>query len=128
MKDYKKYSIITAPPEDIYLALTTEITARLWTGDEVEINATEGGEFSFWDGAIVGKFLELVPSSKIVQQWYFDEDSPASIVTIKLHPHKKGTSIEINQTNIPEEAYDDLVDGWENIYLASLVDFYEEED
>lgn len=128
MKDFKKYTIITAPPEDIYLALTTEITARLWTGDEVSINAVVDGEFSLWDGAIVGKFLELTPSTKIVQQWYFEEDQEPSIVTIKLHPHKRGTSFEVQQTNIPDEAYDDLVEGWENIYLASLLDFYEDED
>ncbi|MFD1771704.1 SRPBCC domain-containing protein [Sphingobacterium suaedae] len=127
MKDYKKYYIIPAPPEDIYKALTTEITIRLWTGDSVEIAPIEGGEFSMWDGAIQGKFIQLEPYSKIVQQWYFGEQEELSIVTIKLHEHKKGTSFELHHTQIPEEAYDDIVEGWNDTYIASLIEFYEEE-
>lgn len=126
MKNFKKYYIIPATPEEIYRALTTEITIRLWTGDIVEIDPQVGGEFSLWDGSINGKFLELDPYKKIVQEWYFGEEEE-SIVTIKLHEHKKGTSFEVNHTNIPEEAYDDIVDGWDNEYVGSLIDFYTEE-
>ena len=128
MKDFKKYFIISAPPEDIYRALTTEITIRLWTGDEVEIDPREGGEFSMWDGAIQGRFISLEPYNKIVQQWYFGEQEEPSIVTIKLHEHKKGTSFEINHSNIPDEDYDDIIGGWQETYMASLIDFYQEED
>ena len=46
MKVFKKYFIIPATPEEIYRALTTEVTIRLWTGDLVEIDPQEGGEFS----------------------------------------------------------------------------------
>lgn len=127
MKDFKKYYIIGAPPEDVYRALTTEITIRLWTGDEVEINAAKDGEFSMWDGAITGKFITLEPYTKIIQQWYFGEQDQPSLVTIKLHEHKKGTSFELHHTNIPEEAYVDIVDGWNETYMASLIEFYEEE-
>ncbi|PRD51871.1 SRPBCC domain-containing protein [Sphingobacterium gobiense] len=126
MKNFKKYYIVAAPPEDIYKALTTEITIRLWTGDAVEIEPWEGGEFSMWDGAITGKFIQLDPHKKIVQQWYFGEQEEASIVTIKLHEDKRGTSLEVQHINIPEEAYDDIVEGWNDTYIASLIEFYEE--
>lgn len=128
MKEFKKYYIIPASPEELYRALTTEITIRLWTGDLVEIDPRPQGEFSLWDGAIQGKFLELEPYSKIVQQWYFGEQEEPSIVTLKLHEHKKGTSFEVKQTNIPEKDYDDMVDGWNETYIASLLEFYEEEE
>lgn len=127
MKDFKKYYIVAATPEDIYKALTTEITIRLWTGDLVEIDPKEGGEFSMWDGAITGKFITLDPYKKIVQQWYFGDQEEASLVTIKLHEHKRGTSFEVNHSNIPDEAFDEIVDGWNDTYIASLVEFYEEE-
>ncbi|HLS38910.1 MAG TPA: SRPBCC domain-containing protein [Sphingobacterium bovisgrunnientis] len=126
MKSFKKYYIIPATPEEIYKALTTEITIRLWTGDSVEIDPKEGGEFSLWDGSINGRFIELIPDKKIVQEWYFG-DEEQSIVTIKLHEHRKGTSFEVNHMNIPDEAYDDIVDGWEYEYVGSLIDFYTEE-
>lgn len=126
MKSFKKYYIIPATPEEIYKALTTEITIRLWTGDSVEIDPQEGGEFSLWDGSINGRFIELVPDKKIVQEWYFG-DEEQSIVTIKLHEHKKGTSFEVNHINIPDEAYEEIVEGWDNEYVGSLIDFYTEE-
>ncbi|UIR55817.1 SRPBCC domain-containing protein [Sphingobacterium sp. SRCM116780] len=128
MKDFKKYYIIPAEPEEIYLALTTDITIRLWTGDLVEISPVVDGEFSMWDGAITGKFIALDPNKKIVQQWYFGEQESDSIVTIKLHEHKRGTSVEINHTNIPEEDYDDIVSGWDDPYMSSLLDFYTEDE
>jgi len=127
MKTFKKYYIIPATPEEIYKALTTEITIRLWTGDSVEIDPQEGGEFSLWDGSINGRFIELVLDKKIVQEWYFG-DEEQSIVTIKLHEHKKGTSFEVNHVNIPDEAYEEIVDGWDNEYVGSLIDFYTEEE
>lgn len=126
MNNYKKYYIIPATPEEVYKAITTEITIRLWTGDIVSIDPKVGGEFSMWDGAITGKFIELEPYKKIVQQWYFGEEEQ-SIVSIKLHEHKKGTSLELNHQNIPSEAYDDIVEGWNETYMASLIDFYQED-
>jgi uncharacterized protein YndB with AHSA1/START domain len=128
MKDYKKYFIIPATPEEVYLALTNPVTIHLWTGDKVEMSTVQGSEFSLWDGSIVGKNLEFEEGKKIVQEWYFGDQEEQSIVTIKLHPDKKGTSVELRHTNIPDEAYEDIVDGWNTAYFGDLRDFYEEED
>ena len=126
MKTFKKYYIILASQQDVYLALTTPATIHLWSGEKAEMSTEPGTEFSLWDGSIIGKNIEFVQDSKIVQQWYFGEQVEESIVTIKLHPHKHGTSLEINHTNIPDEDYDDIVEGWENNYIAALEEFYEE--
>lgn len=128
MKDFKKYLYLPAPPEEVYLALTNEATVTLWTGAEAKVDAQPDGEFSLWEDAIVGRFIELEPGKKIVQEWYFGPQEDASIVTIKLHPDKKGTSMEVRQTNIPEEAYEDIIEGWEDPYFASLTDFYGDGD
>ena len=127
MKTYKKYLPLPAPPDEVYLALTKAQSIQLWTGAEVEFTEEAGTEFSFWDGDIVGKNIEFEPNKKIVQQWYFGEDGEASIVTIKLHEDKKGTSLEFVQTNIPEEDYKDFTEGIEEYFLGGLVDFFEVE-
>ncbi|HEY0669176.1 MAG TPA: SRPBCC family protein [Sphingobacteriaceae bacterium] len=126
MKDFKKYFFIPASPEDVYLALTTESTIRLWTGDNAEMTAEPGTEFSLWDGSISGKNLEFEPGKKVVQEWYFGDQEEPSIVTIKLHPDKNGTSAELRHTNIPDEEYDDITEGWNDSYFGSLIDFYED--
>jgi Activator of HSP90 ATPase len=126
MKDYKKYYIILAPPADVYLALTHPATIHLWTGEEAVMSTEPGSEFSLWDGSIVGKNVEFVEGKKIIQQWYFGEQPQDSIVTIILHEHPQGTSAELRHTNIPDEAYDDIVEGWNDAYFGSLMEFYEE--
>ena len=127
MKDYKKYYILAAPPEDVYLALTNPVTIKLWTSEEAVMSTEPGSEFSLWDGSITGKNLEFEENRKIVQQWYFEEASDNSVVTILLHPHSEGTSVELRHTNIPDEDYEDIVDGWNSTYFGVLQDFYEEE-
>lgn len=126
MKEYKKYFIIPAAPEEVYLALTLPHTLKLWTGEDAEMSTEPGSEFSLWEGSIVGKNLEFEPNKKIVQQWYFEGSGADSIVTIKLHPHKHGTSAELVHTNIPEEVYDEMVEGWNENYFGGLIDFYSE--
>ena len=124
MKDYKKYYILSASPEEVYQALTVPATLELWTGESAEMSQQPGTDFSLWDGSIVGKNLEFDPGKMIVQQWYFGEQQPASIVTIVLHPHIQGTSVELAHSNIPDEDYEDIVVGWNETYFGSLQDFY----
>jgi len=126
VKDFKKYYIIPASPDDVYLALTNPATIYLWTGEEAEMSTEPGSEFSMWDGSIVGKNLEFEPGKRIVQQWYFEGQSEESIVTIKLHPDKAGTSAELRHTNIPDEDYDNMVEGWNDSSFGALIDFYED--
>ena len=126
MKEFKKYYIIPASPEEVYLALTNEATIELWTGDKADMKAEVGTEFSLWDGSIVGKNLEFESGKKIVQEWYFGDQAEPSIVTIKLHPHKQGTSVELRHTNIPNVDYEDITEGWDSSYFASLQEFYED--
>lgn len=127
MKDFKKYYIIPATPEEIYLALTNPLTISLWSGEEAEMSTEPGSEFSLWEGSICGKNLAFEQDKMIRQQWYFGDQPEESIVTIKLHPHDKGTSVELKHTNIPDGDYDDIVDGWNTMYFGAVRDFYEGE-
>lgn len=126
MKSYKQYYIINAEPEVVFAALTNPATIQLWTGETAEMSTEVNSEFQLWSGNITGKNLEFETGKKIVQEWYFGEQEEKSIVTIILHEHKKGTSAELRHTNIPDEDYADIVDGWNNMYFADLMDFYEE--
>jgi uncharacterized protein YndB with AHSA1/START domain len=124
MKDLKKYFIIDAPPENVYQALTNAATIQLWSGEPAIMEPVEGTEFSLWDDSITGKNISFIPGKKIVQQWYFGEQAEPSIVTIILHEDKKGTSAELRHTNIPDEDFDNIANGWAENYFGSLIDFY----
>ena len=124
MKDFKKYYIIPAEPEDLYVALTNPATIQLWTGERAEMSTEPGSEFSLWEDSISGRNIEFEEGKKIVQQWYFGDQEEPSIVTIKLHVHKQGTSVELRHTNIPDDEYNAIVEGWDESYFGSLTEFY----
>jgi activator of HSP90 ATPase len=128
MKDYKKYFILPATPEEVYLALTNPFTIELWSGDPAIMSTEPGSEFSMFDGSIEGRNIEFEENKKIVQEWYFGEEEP-SIVTIKLHEHKgEATSMEVKQTNIPDDAYEDMLEGWNDVYFEGLMAFFDIEE
>ncbi len=126
MKDFKKYFILPASPQDVYNALTNKLILEIWTGEAAEMSEETGSEFSLWDGSITGKNLEFEKNRKIVQQWYFEGQEAESVVTIKLHPHEEGTSVELRHTNIPDEAYENITEGWKSDYFDSLRELFEE--
>ena len=81
-----------------------------------------------FDGSIEGRNIEFEENKKIVQEWYFGDEEEPSIVIIKLHEYKGGaTSMEVKQTNIPDDAYEDMAEGWDDVYFAGLSAFFEEE-
>lgn len=125
MKDFKKYYIIPATPDEVYQALTNPISIKLWSGEEAVMSTVPGSEFSLWEGSIVGKNIEFIEGKRITQQWYFGDDAQEeSIVTILLHQHEKGTSVELKHSNIPDSDYKDIVEGWNLAYFAAVYDFF----
>jgi activator of HSP90 ATPase len=124
MKNFKKYFKLNASPSDIYNALTNPMMIEIWTGEPAVMSTEPGSEFSLWDGEIVGRNIEFVPNQTIVQQWFFGEEID-SMVTIKLHPDKNGTNVEVQQTNIPDEAFANITDGWESDYFGGLSELFD---
>ena len=125
MKDYKKYYLLSGKPEEVYNALTNPATIQLWSGEPAEMSTEPGSDFALWDESISGKNLEFIPGKKIVQEWYFGDQEEKSIVTILIHDHKNGSSVELTQTNIPDEDFDNIVEGWNVNYFGSLDEFFD---
>lgn len=124
MKNYKSYFVLPAEPHDVYNALTNKRMLEIWTGEEVVMAPEPNTEFSLWEGSIAGINLEFEENRKIVQQWFFGEQEEPSIVTILLHPDRKGTSVEVRHTNIPDEAYENIVEGWNEDYFGALRELF----
>ena len=123
MKDLKRYYTLNAAPKDVYNALTNEKMLEIWTGEPAVMPLEPNTEFSLWGGSILGINVEFEQDKKIVQKWFFGEEVD-SLVTIKMHPHTKGTSLEIKQTNIPDEAFDNISEGWDEDYFGALKELF----
>jgi len=125
--EIKFYQYIEAEPEEIFMALTNPFTIELWSDSPAKMDANEGTEFELWDGDICGKNIKVVPNKELVQEWYFDDLPEPSIVSIKLHAKGTGTSVELKHTNIPEDAYENIKEGWEEYYIGAIKRFFEED-
>jgi len=129
MKDFKyTLTIKEAEPEDVYNALTNPFAIELWSGYPAIMKLEKNSEFSLWEGDITGKILDFEKNTRITQEWYFGENTTPSIVNINIFPKKGGRSyIILNHTNIPNEDYDNIVEGWTDFYLGAIKTFFEEE-
>jgi uncharacterized protein YndB with AHSA1/START domain len=89
MKTFKKTFKINAEPSDVYSAITNPHTIELWSGYPAQMSTEPGSEFSLWEGDITGKNLEFIPDKKLVQEWYFGDQSEKSLMVLR----KDGKSI-----------------------------------
>lgn len=74
---------INAPVSKVYEALTSASVAEKWGAGPAKVDAREGGEYSYWDGDIHGRFTKLVPNKLIEQDWY-GHDNPTWKYTVSF--------------------------------------------
>ena len=99
-----------------------------FTGSAAEIDAKVGGEFTAWDGYIMGRNLDLEKGKKIVQEWRtteWPENSPPSRLEIVLKKIKGGTELTLNHTDVPDEQAEDYRKGWIDFYWEPLKKYFE---
>ncbi|XP_002737804.1 activator of 90 kDa heat shock protein ATPase homolog 1-like [Saccoglossus kowalevskii] len=108
--------------DDLYDALTNKQKVCAYMGSGVEIEAVEGGKFSFLDGNVTGVFTQLVRNEKIVQRWRC-KSWPAehySTVTIELQQKSDCTLLQLTQTNVPTNELDRTKEGWIRNYWERI--------
>jgi len=123
MKTFKKSFKINAEPSDIYSAITNPYTIELWTGYPAIMSEVPDSEFSLWDGDITGKNIEFIKDKKIVQEWYFGDRPEKSTVIITIHPDKEDSVVTVEHTNIPDEDFTDIAEGWREYYIGAIINF-----
>jgi activator of HSP90 ATPase len=124
MKTFRKTFRINTEPSDIYSAITNPYTIELWSGYPAEMSTEPGTEFSLWEGDITGMNLEFVQDKKIVQEWYFGDQAEKSIVTITLVAEGGNSLVTVEHTNIPDDEFDGIAEGWREYYIGAIKDFF----
>lgn len=124
MKDFSYEITINADREEVFAAFTTPFQIELWSGFPAIMDAEEGTEFSLWEGDICGRNLKVQKNKHLIQEWYFGEEQQ-SIVDIKLKVDNNKTIVVLKHTNIPDEAYEEICEGWKEYYIGSIKNFLE---
>jgi uncharacterized protein YndB with AHSA1/START domain len=120
MKNFEYATEVMADPEEVFTALTNPFQIELWSGFPAEMAAEEGFEFSLWEGDICGVNLKVAPPRLLVQEWFFGETEQPSIVTLRLKRAGDRTRVELTHSNIPDEVYDEITEGWKTYYLGAI--------
>jgi activator of HSP90 ATPase len=124
MKTFKKAFKINAEPSDVYSALTNPYTIELWSGYPAEMSTEPGSDFSLWEGDITGRNLEFIPDRKVVQEWYFGEQAEKSVVTIDISKDGENSMVTVEQTNIPDDDFAEIAEGWREYYIGAIISFF----
>ena len=124
MKTFKKTFKINAEPSDIYAALTNPFTIELWSGYPAKMSTGPGSEFSLWEGDITGRNLEFIQDKKIVQEWYFGDQTERSVVTINISPDRENSLVTVEHTNIPDDDFAEISEGWSEFYIGAIISFF----
>lgn len=125
MKDFKYTLAITASPEEVFTALTNPFQIELWSGYPADMKAEAGYVFSLWEGDITGVNLEVQPNRLLSQEWFFGEQEERSIVRIELKKSGVQTTLTLTHTNIPDDVYEEITEGWREYYLGSVKNMLE---
>jgi activator of HSP90 ATPase len=124
MKTFKKIFRVNAEPSDVYSALTNPYTIELWSGYSAVMSEVPGSEFSLWEGDITGKNIEFVKDRKVVQEWYFGDQPEKSVVTILIQPDRENSVVTVEHSNIPDEDFADIAEGWREYYIGAIISFF----
>jgi activator of HSP90 ATPase len=124
MKSIKRKFKIRAEPSDVYAALTNPYTIELWSGYPALMSSEPGSEFSLWEGDITGRNLEFIQDKKVVQEWYFGDQTERSIVTITISADREDSMVTVEQTNIPDEVFSSISEGWGEYYFEAISSFF----
>jgi uncharacterized protein YndB with AHSA1/START domain len=124
MKTIRQHHFISADPEEVFSAITNPFTIELWSGYPAQMEASEGTEFSIFDGDITGRNIRVTPNVQLVQEWYFGDQQEESIVTIDLKPHQLGTKVNLEHTNVPDDDLENIEEGWKEYYWGAIKEFF----
>ena len=93
-----------------------------FTDTKASISRRVSGKFTAYDGYIEGVNLELTPDKKIVQSWR-GSDWPVghySRATFSLREIEGGTQLTFTQTDVPEDQYESISQGWRDYYWKPM--------
>lgn len=111
-------TFFNVPPERLYQIFLDPQAVMAFTGAPCRIEPVVGADFSYLNGTITGKFLELDSNAKIVQSWRFKEwdENHYSKLVLKFEQCPDGTKVTLIQRKVPIDDERRTREGWESVF------------
>jgi uncharacterized protein YndB with AHSA1/START domain len=115
--------VIAATPVEVYDALVNAKKHAAFTGAAAKSSNKIGGKFTAWDGYINGKYLNLVPGRKIVEEWSTNDwpaDYGPSLIEFTFERAVNGTLLKMVHSRVPATQVAQYRQGWKDYYWTPL--------
>lgn len=115
---------VTLPgsPEEVFRTLTDGALHSEATGARSLIEPTQGGRFSYFDGAVTGAFEEISENTRLVQRLRaadWPEDHHAVVRQELSRPGEgSGCRVVVLEEGIPADRLDAVLEGWQAYWVA----------
>ena len=120
MSQIEQTYTIKAPIAKVWQALTDAATAEQWGAGPARVNATEGGEFSYWDGDIHGINTKVMPENLLEQDWYgHDHPERKYRASFALTTDGETTTVHLTYSGDIEDEQKDIKD-WQEYYFDPI--------
>lgn len=119
--------MIKATPVEVYDAIVNAKKHAAFTGAAAKSSHKAGGKFTAWDGYISGKYLELVPGRKIIEEWRtndWPDDYPPSIIELTFERAEGGMRLTMVQSQVPASQVAQYREGWKDYYWNPLKNYF----
>jgi len=124
VNDIKMEERMKCTGQELYNALTQRDMIQIFTNSEAKMSdvAAEGVQFELLGGGISGKYLEVVPFTKIVQEWRLKSwpSGHFSKVELTISQTKEDTKLVLNQTGVPVKEVESTRAGWQRYYFEAM--------
>ena len=118
---------IAARPETVYAFFVDPQKIIQWIGERAELDPRPGGICRVRmneQATALGKFIELVPYSRVVFSWGWEGEESAvpagsSTVEVRLVPDGAGTLVRLRHSGLPLSEQPSHAGGWTH-FLALL--------
>ena len=121
-------------PQKVYQALlsskefsaSTKKSFDAFSENSAVIDPKLGGTFSLFDGHIIGRILELVPNTRIVEAWRVVDwpEGIYSIARFQLTSQGSGTHLSFDHVGFPAGLKEHLATGWQEHYWDALNNYF----
>jgi uncharacterized protein YndB with AHSA1/START domain len=113
----------SARPSAVFQALTDPVMQIKWTGAKATGKVQAGKRFTIFDEYISGRYLDLQPGKRILEEWQtaqWPPNVPPSIVEITLEEAGEGTLMTLVQSMVPPGHTKYVKQEWADRYWKPL--------
>ena len=114
---------LSARPSTVFQALTDPEMQTKWTCAKATGKAQVGKRFTVFDECILGRYLDLQPGRRILEEWQtaqWPPNAPSSIVEITLEEAGEETLVTLVQSMVPPGHVESVKQKWVDYYWKPL--------